>query len=51
MKSPRVVKIDVEAVAAMLDEMLAVPSRSPFEELEPGYEFLEPATHCTCSCH
>jgi len=34
---PYVVKIDVEAVGAMLDEMLAVPSRSPFEELEPDY--------------
>ena len=39
-----VVKIDVEAVGAMLDEMLAVPSRSPYEDLEP-------APHCTCSCH
>jgi hypothetical protein len=46
----RVVKIDVQAVAAMLDEMLAVPGRSPFEELEPDYEFLEPAD-CPCSCH
>jgi hypothetical protein len=46
-----VVKLDVEAVGAMLDEMLADPGRSPFEELEPDYEFLEPVTHCTCSCH
>jgi hypothetical protein len=46
-----VVKIDVEAVGAMLDELLADPVRSPLEELEPDYEFLEPSTHCTCSCH
>lgn len=48
---PSVVKIDVEAVAAMLDEMLAAPSRSPFEDVEPDYEFLDAVTHCTCSCH
>jgi len=35
-----VVKIDLEAVGAMLDEMLAVPSRSPFEELEPAHDFM-----------
>jgi hypothetical protein len=40
-----VVKIDVEAVGAMLDEMLAVPRRSPFEDLEPDYEFLNAVTH------
>jgi hypothetical protein len=44
-------KIDVEAVGAMLDEMLADPGRSKFEELEPDYEFMEPAPHCTCHCH
>jgi hypothetical protein len=38
-----VVKIDVEAVGAMLDEMLADPGRPRFDELEPDYEFLEPA--------
>jgi hypothetical protein len=42
-----VVKIDVEAVGRMLDEMLAAPSevirRSEFEEAEPDYEYLEPA--------
>jgi hypothetical protein len=31
---PSVVKTDVEA-GAMLDEMLAAPTRSPFEDLEP----------------
>ena len=46
-----VVKIDVEAVGAMLDEMLAVPGRSPFEEMEPDYEFMEPAAYCICRCH
>ena len=47
----RVVKIDVEAVGTMLNEMLADTGRPKFEELEPDYEFLEPVTHCTCSCH
>lgn len=41
---PSMVKIDVEAVSRMLDEMLALPSevirRSEFEETEPDYEFL-----------
>jgi len=46
---PDVVKIDVEAVGAMLDELIA--PRSAYEELEPDYEYLEPAAHCTCSCH
>jgi hypothetical protein len=40
------VKIDVEAVGRMLDEMLAAPSevirRSEFEETEPDYDFLVP---------
>jgi hypothetical protein len=44
---PWMVKIDVEAVGRMLDEMLAVPSevirRSEFEETEPDHEFLVPA--------
>lgn len=46
-----VVKIDVEAVGAMLDELLAPVERSPFEELEPDYEYMEPAPYCTCHCH
>lgn len=45
------VKIDVDAVGRMLDEMLADPGPSKFLDLEPDYEFLEPVTHCTCSCH
>ncbi|WP_364746162.1 hypothetical protein [Arthrobacter sp. LAR12-1-1.1] len=45
------VKIDVEAVGAMLDELLAPVERSPFEELEPDYEYMEPAPYCTCHCH
>ena len=45
-----VVKIDVEAVGAMLDDMLADPGRPKYEELEPDYEFLEPAFHCICRC-
>jgi hypothetical protein len=40
------VKIDVEAVGRMLDEMLAPPApvirRPEFEETEPDYEFLDP---------
>lgn len=33
-------KIDVEAVGAMLDEMLADPGPSNYADLEPDYEFL-----------
>jgi hypothetical protein len=43
-----VVKINVEAVSRMLDEMLAKPAevirRSEFEDVEPDYEYLDPAT-------
>jgi len=39
-----VVKIDVEAVGAMLDEMLAVPSRSPYEDLEPAPHIIKIGT-------
>jgi len=48
---PGVVKRDVEATSRMLDELLAVPARSPFEELEPDYEFWDPVSYCTCHCH
>lgn len=34
------VKIDVDAVGKMLDDLLAPVVRSPYEELEPDYEFL-----------
>jgi hypothetical protein len=34
------VKIDVEAVGKMLDDLLAPVVRSPYEDLEPEYEFL-----------
>ncbi len=34
------VKIDVEAVGKMLDELLAPIVRSPYEEVEPDYEFM-----------
>lgn len=34
------VKIDVEAVGKMLDDLLAPVVRSPYEELEPDYEYL-----------
>lgn len=34
------VKIDVDAVGKMLDELLAPVVRSPYEDLEPEYEFL-----------
>lgn len=35
------VKIDVEAVGKMLDELLSEPvTRSQYEDLEPDYEFL-----------
>lgn len=44
----RVVKVDVEAVGKMLDGLLEV--RSPYEDLEPDYEFM-PAPWCGCSCH
>jgi hypothetical protein len=46
---PDVAKIDVEAVGVMLDGLIA--PRSAYEELDPDYEFLEPAAHCTCSRH
>jgi hypothetical protein len=46
-----VVKIDVEAVGAMLDELLADPGPTDYKELEPDYEYMEPGPHCTCSCH
>lgn len=42
-------KINVEAVGAMLDDLLA--PRSAYEELEPDYEYMEPVPYCTCSCH
>lgn len=35
-----VVKIDVEAVGKMLDDLLAPVVRSPYEDLEPDYEFM-----------
>jgi hypothetical protein len=34
------VKIDVEAVGKMLDDLLAPVVRSPYEDLEPDYEFM-----------
>jgi hypothetical protein len=44
-KVPWIVKIDVEAVGRMLDELLAAPAGvmwgSEFEDLEPDYECLE----------
>jgi hypothetical protein len=40
-----VVKIDVEAVDAMLDDLNA--PRSAYEELDPDYEYLEPAAYYT----
>ncbi|MCO4273617.1 hypothetical protein [Pseudarthrobacter cellobiosi] len=46
---PDVVKIDVEAVGAMLDDVDTPPSA--YGELEPDYEYLEPVAICTCSCH
>lgn len=46
-----VVKIDVEAVAKMLDDLLAPVARSPYEGVEPDYEFLDPTPRCTCLCH
>lgn len=45
------VKIDVDAVGKMLDELLAPARRPSYEDCEPDYEFLAPATLCTCSCH
>jgi hypothetical protein len=44
-----VVKIDVEAIGAMLDVLNA--PRSRYEDMEPDYEYLEPVPRCTCSCH
>ena len=35
-----VVKIDVEAVGKMLDELLAPVVRSPYEDFEPEYEYM-----------
>lgn len=40
----RVVKIDVEAVSAMLDELLADAGRSALEDMEP-------ASRRICPCH
>lgn len=35
------VKIDVDAVGKLLDELLSEPiRRSPYEDLEPDYEFM-----------
>lgn len=34
------VKIDVDAVGKMLDELLAPIVRSPYEELEPDHEYM-----------
>lgn len=45
-----VVKIDVEAVGKMLDDLLAPVERSPYEELEPDYEYM-PTPWCNCHCH
>lgn len=36
-----VVKLDVEALGAMLDDLLADPGPSPYEELEPDPEYLQ----------
>lgn len=35
------VKIDVEAVGKMLDDLLAPVVRSPYEDVEPEYEFMQ----------
>lgn len=45
------VKIDVEAVGKMLDELLAPATQPSHEDYEPDYEFLMPAQVCACSCH
>lgn len=34
------VKIDVDAVGKMLDELLAPVVRSPYEDLEPDYDYM-----------
>lgn len=34
------VKIDVDVVGKMLDDLLAPIVRSPYEDLEPDYEFM-----------
>lgn len=34
------VKIDVEAVGKMLDDLLAPVVRSPHEDLEPEFEYM-----------
>lgn len=40
------VKIDVEAVGKMLDDLLAPVAPSPYEGLEPDYEFMpDPPGH------
>ncbi|QYF89717.1 hypothetical protein [Arthrobacter sp. PAMC25284] len=37
------VKLDVEATRKLLDDLLSEPiRRSPWEEIEPDYEFLDP---------
>lgn len=46
---PDVVKIDVDAVGAMLDNLIA--PLSAYEELEADYDYLAPVPCCTCSCH
>lgn len=37
---PSVVKLDVDAVGRMLDEMLADPCPSKFLDLEPDYGYM-----------
>lgn len=36
-----VVKLDVEALGAMLDDLLSDPGPSPYEDLEPDPEYLQ----------
>jgi hypothetical protein len=43
-----VVAVDVKAVEKELDDLLAPVARSPYEDMEPDYEFLDPALRCTC---
>ncbi|MFF1251257.1 hypothetical protein ACFVYC_01990 [Pseudarthrobacter sp. NPDC058329] len=44
------VKLDVAATKRLLAELLAEPELSPYEDIEPDYEYM-PAPWCACTCH
>lgn len=47
---PIVVKLDVEATKRMLAESLAELEPTPYEDLEPDYEYM-PLPSCDRHCH